>query len=426
MWKWLILLFLTSFRLAAQSDYNLCDQALEICPNRTFSVNNFDATRTVCNGCEDDFTLCFTPINSIWMKFTTNENGGNVTVNFADVNFTFETGRDTRYNAVLFRANVPCNAVSYTPVGNCLNGIAGGGQIVATNLPPNTTYYICVSGAMIGGFTSPAEFEMNVSITGPGVARPESFVYASMSTSYCLGDPFYALVTTGDCPDQGPYHWYMNDELIAVSTDTIIYTNNFVDGAVFRVEVSCYTQCPDIVTFTSPPISLREFSIDAGPDRTILEGGSVQIESVVPPDMVISWTPTYALSNPTINFPIADPSSTTTYTLSVTDTLTGCTMTDYVTITVIGGITIPNTFSPNGDGKNDTWIVTGLEGYPDNEMQIFTRWGQIVYEARNYNEIKAWDGSIKLGQVTESVFYYILKLNDADDTQFNGSITVLR
>lgn len=426
MWKWLILTILVSFRLQAQTSYNSCDQALELCPNKTFEVNNYGANRTVCGGCEDDFTMCFTPINSIWMKFTTNEVGGTATVDFSNVNMTIENGRDTRYNAVVFSANVPCNSVSYIPVGNCINGIAGGGQINLTNLAPNTTYYLCVSGGMTGGFTLPAEFEMSIRVLGQAVDRPQSFVFVSWNTNYCSDEPLYALAGTGDCPDKGSFYWYMNDELIAVTQDSILYTNNFVDGGVLRVEVSCYGQCPDVVQFVSDTIRISEFIIDAGPDRVITQGGSTQLESVIPANSTILWTPTYGLSNPYVNFPIADPTTTTTYTLTVTDTLTGCSMVDYVTVTVLDGIVIPNTFSPNGDGQNDTWYIKGLEAYPDNEIKIFTRWGQVVYQARNFNELKAWDGKIKLGDVTESVFFYVLKLNDSEGTEFNGSITLLR
>jgi hypothetical protein len=58
----------------SQPIYNSCDQSLELCPNVITSVNTIDATVTVCPGCEDDFSFCFTPENTIWLSFTTNAN----------------------------------------------------------------------------------------------------------------------------------------------------------------------------------------------------------------------------------------------------------------------------------------------------------------------------------------------------------------
>ncbi|WP_205728975.1 gliding motility-associated C-terminal domain-containing protein, partial [Flagellimonas onchidii] len=48
-------------------------------------------------------------------------------------------------------------------------------------------------------------------------------------------------------------------------------------------------------------------------------------------------------------------------------------------------------FTPNGDGINDTWVVPGIDNYPDNTVKVFNRWGQIVFEVRNYGN--DWEGS---------------------------------
>ncbi len=51
-------------------------------------------------------------------------------------------------------------------------------------------------------------------------------------------------------------------------------------------------------------------------------------------------------------------------------------------------------FSPNGDGINDYWIIDGIENYPDNEVYIYNRWGDIVFETKGYdNNSKVFHGS---------------------------------
>ena len=87
---------------------------------------------------------------------------------------------------------------------------------------------------------------------------------------------------------------------------------------------------------------------------------------------------------------------------------------------------ILNTFSPNNDGINDTWIIPGIELYPNCLVEIYTRWGQMIYSATSYNESKAWDGKKGGKAASESVYYYVIRLRDADDHVFRGTISVIR
>ncbi len=82
---------------------------------------------------------------------------------------------------------------------------------------------------------------------------------------------------------------------------------------------------------------------------------------------------------------------------------------------------IPNAFSPNGDGKNDKWILKNLELYPENELVIINRWGNEVYSVNGY--LNDWDGS----NLNEGTYFYVLKVNMCYDmTTLKGYITVLR
>jgi gliding motility-associated-like protein len=86
---------------------------------------------------------------------------------------------------------------------------------------------------------------------------------------------------------------------------------------------------------------------------------------------------------------------------------------------------IPNLVTPNGDNSNDTWEVLGLNKFPNNELEIFNRWGDKVFDAKPYTN--NWKGTNKNGEeLLTGPYYYLLKLNDPKNTVFSGSVTVLR
>jgi gliding motility-associated-like protein len=90
--------------------------------------------------------------------------------------------------------------------------------------------------------------------------------------------------------------------------------------------------------------------------------------------------------------------------------------------------TIPDAFSPNGDGVNDTYVILGLETYRDNSFQVFNRWGTQVLERSPYNN--DWDGrseaSMNWGdELPEGTYYYILDLGNGDEP-YTGYIYLKR
>lgn len=407
-----------------QQLYNDCNSALELCPGQTYSASNIDANVTVCPGCEDDFNYCFPTNNTIWFTFTTNSVGGDVTVNFTNLIFEANPGQDNEIQAVIIESLVNCSSGTYSQVGDCLSNETANFGLNALGLAPNTTYYVVVDGDLSGaGITAASECTFNISISGPGIDRPASNITVSQSTgTACLNELVTFTATTFSCPVSDNYYWYVNGVLTAVTTDSVYQTSSLSDGDVVTVETTCYAQCPDTVSISTAPISVFSFPIDAGTDTTIFAGESVQLNGSTTGSNII-WTPSFYLSSDNVLNPVAVPDQTVTYTLSAEQN--GCVAYDYVTITVNSGIIIPNTFSPNGDDINETWIILGIEDYPNNLVEIYTRWGQKIYQSSSYSELKAWDGSTSLGNANESVYYYVIDLRDGSDV-LTGYINVLR
>lgn len=92
-------------------------------------------------------------------------------------------------------------------------------------------------------------------------------------------------------------------------------------------------------------------------------------------------------------------------------------------VTNAGSLELYNAFSPDGDGKNDTWEVKNIDLFPDNDLKIFDRSGNLVFSAKGYNSSKFWDGQ----NATSGTYVYILRVKiDGKDEYFKGSITMVK
>jgi len=412
----------------SQPDYNHCGSALELCPNTVVKAHNLGATKTLCGGCEDDFTFCFTPQNTIWLTFTTHNLGGDVQINFSNVVFELDVLRGSTYHAALLLPSIACNSVGYSLLGNCLVDELGDQTISALGLAPQTTYYLVLSGSISGsGVTLPAEFSMDIAISGSAVDRPIPTISANLLSAGCATDAVSVVGWRTNCQDGGAFRWSVNGALTSVSaSDSIFSTTNLKNGDTLYVETDCFLYCPTTISDTLFLSGLVNVWADAGSDTTMFPGSMIQLNGTASPNTSILWSPSFSLSNPAILTPIAYPTQTTTYTLYVTDTLSGCSTADYITLTVKDELLIPNTFSPNQDGDNDSWEIRGIEQFPDCLVSIYNRWGQLVFQTTGYDRQKAWDGTSSVGKANESVYFYEIELRDSQKQLLKGSITLIR
>ena len=111
--------------------------------------------------------------------------------------------------------------------------------------------------------------------------------------------------------------------------------------------------------------------------------------------------------------------------MNVTD-INGCTNSDQVKVDVLVSVDpkkIPNAFSPNNDGINDTWVIEEIANLPDCKVQVFNRWGQLVFSSNGF--YKAWDGKYNNKPLPYATYYYIIEPNDGCHQKFSGSVTII-
>lgn len=88
-------------------------------------------------------------------------------------------------------------------------------------------------------------------------------------------------------------------------------------------------------------------------------------------------------------------------------------------------IVVPEFFTPNGDGINDTWVVETLrEVYPESKVQIFDRYGKMMTEY-NGGESDGWDGNYQGKAMPSTDYWYVIDIEEID-RQYTGHFTLIR
>ncbi len=221
---------------------------------------------------------------------------------------------------------------------------------------------------------------------------------------------------TGGVPGTGIYSGkgimngnMFNSAIAGVGTHTIRYTFTSNTGCVDYKEQS----------ITIYPI----VNVNAGPDRTVLEAATITLEPIVTGNALqYLWTPDQYLNDNTILNPIVSGVQDITYTLSVTGT-GGCIFSDQVFVKVLKFPNVPNTFTPNNDGINDTWVIQNLSDYPNVRVQVFNRYGQVVFESKGYT--KPWDGTMNGKTLPFGTYYYVIEPGNGRNP-VTGYVTLIK
>lgn len=215
------------------------------------------------------------------------------------------------------------------------------------------------------------------------------------------------------------YSWSPGAELndstlanpIATPTNTTTYTLT-----------ATIVGCPSKTSFATVTI-IPTPQISAGNDTTINEGETAILHATGAFNYI--WTPQNTLTYYFTANPDAEPIVTTTYYVYGTDESNTCPAFDEVTVFIIPTNTVVfyNTFTPNGDGNNDTWYIGNIYKYPDNKLEVFNRYGKLVFKASGY--INNWEGKAFGEELPSATYFYIMDLGDGSK-KYHGTVTIVR
>lgn len=232
------------------------------------------------------------------------------------------------------------------------------------------------------------------------------------SYDYCIGDSILPLsVTPSSIVPPAIVVWVDTAGNVLVPGNTYQPSQNLPIGTTtFYVLQGTSDSCasdPATVNITIHPLPLA----DAGNDITICSGHTAHLQASG--GINYFWSPSYFLNDAAIANPSANPDSTISYQVLVTDA-NNCKETDSITVYIslddTCGIHIYNVISPNGDGDNDIWWIDGINLFPDNFVELFNRWGNSVWRGKNYDNRKVvWRGQNEAGQPLPSgTYYYVI------------------
>lgn len=188
------------------------------------------------------------------------------------------------------------------------------------------------------------------------------------------------------------------------------------------------------LTMTSPTcgtktdyvtVNVNSITADAGPDTVVQQGQTITLHaSPVDTSFHYWWGGNGSIKYQLTDQPDVYATATTTFTLSIVDN-NGCISYDTVRVIVIPSeqLFFYNTFSPNNDGNNDTWFIGNIEKFPKNRLDIYNRYGQLMFTKTGYSG--EWDGKYFGAELPAGTYFYILDTN-SDAGKYKGSVTIIR
>lgn len=165
-------------------------------------------------------------------------------------------------------------------------------------------------------------------------------------------------------------------------------------------------------------------SISISPEIQAFYGDQIQLNAIGNSPGNYVWSPAEFLSCINCPNPITSPDQDITYSVVFTDQ-NGCITDAQVSITYEAVIYVPNTFIPDGNGRNDLFGVFG-GNISSMEMDIFNRWGELIYTLHSIDD--RWDGSYGGNKCPDGVYTWKLVYSDTQykKNELSGHVVLLR
>lgn len=201
------------------------------------------------------------------------------------------------------------------------------------------------------------------------------------------------------------YQWYQDKQAIVGANASSLAISK--TGA-YSLKITTLEGCSN----TSKQLDLvgvsksEKTSVSIGQSPKIVAGTTLQLNPIINNASSFVWSPSSYVSIPTAQNPVFSPKATTTYTLTALSA-DGCPAKDSVTIEVLPNLEIPEIFTPNNDGINDTWNIYNTQVHSQCQVTIYSRWGEVVYQNEDYQN--PWDGTNNGVKMPMGAYIYVVR-----------------
>jgi len=240
-------------------------------------------------------------------------------------------------------------------------------------------------------------------------------VTATVTQPLCYGDTtgVISLAVSGDVP---PYKYLWS------TLDTVASLTHLSDGTYYSSVTETITNCnvPGTFQIASPPQLSITFTVSGdlcnsgkGSITASITGGSSPF--------IYAWS-TGAVTGEITSLHAG------VYSIAATDA-NGCVRSaGAILADTCSSLVLHDVITPNGDGVNDVWVIEGINLYPVNTVQVFDKWGDLIFETTSYQN--DWAASGKGGPLPDGTYFYLVRLNapniNGGQNTFTGSILVKR
>lgn len=285
--------------------------------------------------------------------------------------------------------------------------------------PTGQTYTVTLS--ISSSLTCTRKFKIIKQVAPSGQVSIASFEFKPIC------DSGYVRFTNTSDPvmaTNGVFLWNFGDGNTSTEMNPV---HTYALPGNYTVQLSYTTNLACLNDVASHTIDLQIYPVSTIPDQTIFVSQAVKLLVTAQQGVSFQWSPPLWLDNADIRSPLAVPLDDIVYTVSVTNQ-NGCVGKDSVFIRVLplDDIYIPTGFTPNGDGKNETFYPLFGTHLTLKEFSVFNRWGQRVFstQMRGYG----WNGKINDKLQGSGVFVYIVRLVDATGKLYDkkGTLTLIR
>jgi gliding motility-associated-like protein len=302
-----------------------------------------------------------------------------------------------------------------------------------------TTYGKCVA---------PAPVQSNIiKVLVKPVVSPTVSINPNGAISTCSGAALSFTATTANAGSNPTYKWMVNGQQInnpgSVYASSVLAGGDKVTCVVVNNDgctpvASPVSEAADII---ADPVQVSTVTVAASVPMPVCQGKEITFIPTPANYQTGSGAPTYLWY---VNGALVSNNDTYTSKMLADGDQVYCIMTTYgkcvapvpaqsniinvnlapeVGCIVVPIIVIPNAFTPNGDGHNDTWNIPALANYPGCIVNVFNRYGISVFRSINYTS--AWNGNYSDGVVPSGTYYYIIEPKKGQ-AKLSGYVVVIR